>query len=71
MDRTKDLSLGHSIWGNSERMVRGGKGGARIHRSFATKGRALEPKITVHKRKLAIARNLVLFCVWADARVWA
>ena len=46
--------------------------GARMYRSFATKGIQLEQKITVNNRKLDnISRNLALFYVWEVAEVWA
>ena len=75
MGLSRTSSLGGSILHNPEELLQGGEvGGARLYSRFATKGRQSEhQKIIVNKRKTRHfkLRNLELFQVWEEARVWA
>ena len=42
VDKTEDLSLGDSISDNSEKLLLGGDGGARIYRSFCNKDQVVK-----------------------------
>ena len=55
VDKSEDLSPGHSISDNSEGLVQRGKGGARIYRGFCNK----RPSSRNIKRLLLIKENQI------------
>ena len=54
---------------NSETLLRRGKWGARIHRSFCNKDQVVGTSKDYCERKSDISRNLLLFYLWENARV--
>ena len=74
VDRTEDLSPGHSISDCSEGPLQRGKGGARIYKSFCNKIQVVRTSKCYRALKKSRHRelmNLELFYGWKDARVWA
>ena len=74
MGQNEDCSPGDSISDSSEKLLQGGKGGARIYRRFCTKGqivRNIKILLLIKETRYVKLRNLALFYVWEDARVWA
>ena len=74
VDKSEDISPGHSISDNSERLLWGGKGGARIYRSFQNKipgNWNIRRSLLIKENQIFQVKNLVLFYVWEAASVRA
>lgn len=70
LDNTEGLSPEHSISDNSESLLRRGKKGACICRSFCDKDRVVRTsKMFKESRHLKLV-NLALFYAGEDTRVW-
>ena len=54
-------------------MLQGGEEGARLYKSFATKGRWSEAKrlLLTKEHQISQVKEFSLLYVWGDARVWA
>ena len=77
VDKTEDLSQGPNISDNlrdcSEEARAGGRGKPGCIGVFATKTKFQNIKrlLLIKENRHLKLRNLVLVCVWEDARVWA
>ena len=73
-DKTKDLSLGHSISDNSARLLQRGEVGSQDIEEFLQQrpgSQNIRRLLLLKKIRYLKLRNLALFCVWEDAGVWA
>ena len=74
VDKSANISPGHSISDNSERLLWGGKEGARIYRSFRNKRPGswnIKRSLLIKENQISQVKNLMLFYVWEAARVRA
>ena len=74
VDKSENISPGHSISDNSERLLWGGKEGARIYRSFQNKRPGswnIKRSLLIKENQMSQVQNLMLFYVWETARVRA
>ena len=73
-DKTQDLSLGHSISGNSERLFRRGKGGQPGYiRVFATKDQVVGIKrlLSIKENQIYQVREFSAFLCMGRCKTWA